>query len=132
MKIVRKIIVIGITLLLFHCANTSYYQTWGKHKVRLNGYAKAEGYIVVDSFDITYTRVYLFWGLSNIRDKALDELLADVYLKYPNSQIGDLKIAEEYEFWDGVFDMITVGTIRPYTLNLKGNVYTLTSGSISK
>ncbi|EOQ94973.1 hypothetical protein LEP1GSC195_0764 [Leptospira wolbachii serovar Codice str. CDC] len=128
----KKFFLFSLSFLLFHCANTSYFQTWGKHKVRLNGYTTAEGYTVADSFDLTYTRVYLFWGLSNIRDKALDELLAEVYLKHPNAQIGDLKITEEYEFWDGVFDMITFGIVRPYTLNLKGNIYAMTNGGISK
>ncbi|TGM45516.1 hypothetical protein [Leptospira vanthielii] len=128
----KRILLFILAIFLVHCANTSYYQTWGKNKVRLNGFSANEGYMVSDTFDITYTRVYMFWGLSNIRDKSLDELLAELYLKYPNSNIGDLKITEEYEFSDGLFDLISFGIVRPYTLNLKGNIYSLTSGGNSK
>lgn len=84
------------------------------------------------TFDISYTRVYMFWGLSNIRDKSLDDLLANVYLKYPNANIGDLRITEEYEFSDGFFDMVTFGIFRPYTLHVKGNVYSSINNKDSK
>ncbi|MCT8335585.1 hypothetical protein NUH30_18015 [Leptospira sp. 85282-16] len=129
MRIFKKIILLGMTLLLIQCANTSYYQTWGKHKVRLNGFSANEGYSVSESFDITFTRVYMFWGLSNIRDKTLDELLTEVYLKHPNSSIGDLKITEEYELSDSFYDMFTFGILRPYTLHIKGNIYSYSKGS---
>ncbi|MCW7470970.1 hypothetical protein [Leptospira kanakyensis] len=132
MKKMRQIMVIGITLFLFHCANTSYYQTWGKNKVRMNGFSTSEGYTVYSKFNFSFTRVYLFWGLSNVRDKSLDELLAEIYLKYPNASIGDLKIAEEYEFSDGMVDLVTGGIVRPYTLHIKGNVYTLNQRTLKK
>ncbi|TGL16023.1 hypothetical protein [Leptospira meyeri] len=125
----KNIFLFILITVLLNCANTSYYQTWGKSKVRLNGFSSNEGYSVTDSFRFSYTRVYLFWGLSNVRDKSLDELLTEVYLKYPNSHIGDLKISEEYEFSDGVYDLLTIGIVRPYTLHIKGNVYSQTSGS---
>ncbi|MCW7492651.1 hypothetical protein ND861_09045 [Leptospira sp. 2 VSF19] len=132
MKILKQVIVLGIVLVSFQCANTSYYQTWGTHKVRLNGYSANEGYAIIDSFEITFTRVYMFWGLSNIRDKSLDELLAEIYLKHPNTSIGDLKISEEYEFSDSIYDLVTFGILRPYTLHLKGNIYSKNTGSGSK
>ncbi|WP_226992962.1 hypothetical protein [Leptospira biflexa] len=114
---------------LFQCANTSYYQTWGKQKVRLNGYTVEEGYQKIQSFNFSYTRVYLFWGLSNVRDQSLDEFLSEYYLKYPNTHIGDLKITEEYEFMDGVYDMITFGIVRPYTVHIRGNLYSQNKGN---
>ncbi|WP_246843835.1 hypothetical protein [Leptospira biflexa] len=114
---------------LFQCANTSYYQTWGKQKVRLNGYTVEEGYQKIQSFNFSYTRVYLFWGLSNVRDQSLDEFLSEYYLKYPHTHIGDLKITEEYEFMDGVYDMITFGIVRPYTVHIRGNLYSQNKGN---
>ncbi|WP_233441035.1 hypothetical protein [Leptospira biflexa] len=118
-----------LLFLLLQCANTSYYQTWGKQKVRLNGYAVEEGYQKIQSFNFSYTRVYLFWGLSNVRDQSLDEFLSEYYLKYPHTHIGDLKITEEYEFMDGVYDMITFGIVRPYTVHIRGNLYSQNKGN---
>lgn len=125
----KNIFLIISSMVLLNCANTAYYQTWGKNKVRLNSFSSSEGYTVKDSFDISYTRVYMFWGLSNIRDKSLDELLNEVYLKYPNANIGDLKISEEYTFSDGIYDLLTIGIVRPYTLHIKGNIYSQTTRS---
>lgn len=121
-------IVLSLLFLLLQCANTSYYQTWGKQKVRLNGFSKEEGYQKIQSFNFTYTRVYLFWGLSNVRDQTLDEFFSELYLKYPNAHIGDLKITEEYEFMDGIYDLITVGIVRPYSVHIRGNLYATNKG----
>ncbi|TGM42863.1 hypothetical protein EHQ92_16175 [Leptospira biflexa] len=129
MKSMKHKLLFCLLFFLFQCANTSYYQTWGKQKVRLNGYTVEEGYQKIQSFNFSYTRVYLFWGLSNVRDQSLDEFLSEYYLKYPHTHIGDLKITEEYEFMDGVYDMITFGIVRPYTVHIRGNLYSQNKGN---
>ena len=128
----ERLKIIILTILIFNCAKTSYYIKDTNSDIRMSGFLEQEGYTIDKRFEVSSTRVQMFWGLEEV------ELDLETILKEENiynsenkdKAIGGLTITEEYGFLNSLLDLFTVGLFRPYSVEIEGWIYTKTNKPI--
>lgn len=115
-----------VLLVLFsisNCAKTEYFLKSVDHKVRFTSFSEEEGYKLKKRFELSHTRINLFWGLTNVYKKDLDTILSPEFHNPEKEGIGNLSINESYDFFDSLLDFALIGIVRPYTVVIKGSLY---------
>lgn len=118
---------LGALLLTAGCAVTRYQLSRPERPVRMTGYSEAEGYRMTRRFRVEVRRDNFAWGMSPDRSVTLDSIL-DRELKQ-NEAAGSLKITEVYTFLNALFEFISIGVYRPYTVIVEGEAYEKVSQS---
>lgn len=120
----KKYLFVFLALLGFlNCAKTDYYIKNVDSKIRMTSFSNEEGYVLKRRFELSHTRVNMFWGLLNVYQKDLESILLPEFRNYEKEAVGNLTITEKYDFLDSLVDFILIGIVRPYTVILQGNVY---------
>lgn len=119
----KKLFIVILLLLSTKCAQTQYRVFDPNLKIRLSSLKNNQNYQLKRSFNVKHRRFYLLWGTIPVENKSLEELLRNE-IREENHIIADLQIVEEYDPIDGLIDTIIFGLVRPYSVNLYGNIYT--------
>ncbi len=129
MNPIKKINLLILSILIINCAKTSYYIKDPKSDIRMTLFTEKEGYSIEKRFEMSATRVQLFWGLEAL-ELDLETILKEENVYNANLEgkaIGGLNITEEYSFLNSIFDLFTFGLYRPYTVEIEGWIYTKTN-----
>ena len=112
----KKYLFVFLALLGFlNCAKTDYYIKNVDSKIRMTSFSNEEGYVLKRRFELSHTRVNMFWGLLNVYQKDLESILLPEFRNYEKEAVGNLTITEKYDFLDSLVDFILIGIVRPYT-----------------
>ncbi|MBP9164045.1 MAG: hypothetical protein KBF99_12745 [Leptospiraceae bacterium] len=119
----KKYFLVGLILLAVNCAKTEYYLKNVNHKVRLTSYTEEEGYKLKRRFDLSHTRVNMFWGIFRVYNKDLERILIEEFKNPETEAVGNLTITETYDLVDSLADLFTLGIVRLYSVKINGDLY---------
>lgn len=112
-----------------NCAKADYYIRNVDSKIRMTSFTQEEGYVLKRRFELSHTRINIFWGLNNVYKKDLETILMPEFKNSEKEAVGNLTITETYDYLDGLVDTILFGLVRPHTVIVMGNIYEKNTGT---